>query len=402
MGRIERSLPQWLKYQQSLHPKEIDLGLSRIQKVYKKLLPKGVTFKIITVAGTNGKGSTLAFLENIYAQAGYKVGKFTSPHLFTYNERVRLNLKNSDDDLLCLAFSQIEQVRGNTSLSFFEFSALAGLWIFAQQKVDVALLEIGIGGRMDAVNVVDSDVALITNIALEHTDYLGNTRALIGAEKAGIMRKNTPCICADNNPPKSIQQRASAIGAKLSFVDHPYLGEIGLLGVHQRRNVALAIQAVRHLQATFPISKTQLKFAIKNTTLDARLQIRKAANKTLIFDVAHNPAAVQVLTDELTREKIPTLAIFSTLKDKNINLMIKAIRPIISQWLLVPLDNPRAMSMASLNNQFTLSDNILACKDGQQALELALKDSHSTRIVAFGSFYLVADIIKAFDKRDCL
>ena len=225
MGRL-KTLDEWLDWQESLHTQEIDLGLERIQKVYQKLFPNGVPFQVIMVAGTNGKGSTIAFIDSIYQQSDFKVGAFTSPHLIKYNERFSVNGEMASDESICQAFDAIEVLRGETSLTYFEFSTLAALVIFAHEKVDVVVLEVGLGGRLDSVNIVDPNVSIITNIAIDHTDYLGDTREAIGFEKAGIMRNDIPCICGDQNPPTSLQNHADNIGALLTFVNQPYLGKI--------------------------------------------------------------------------------------------------------------------------------------------------------------------------------
>lgn len=392
MGRLN-TLDDWLDYQQNLHVQEIDLGLERVKKVYQKLFPKGVPFKVISVAGTNGKGSTVAFIGSIYQQSNFKVAQFSSPHILKYNERFVINGVQSTDEQICHAFEKIQSLRSETSLTYFEFSSLAALIIFESEKVDVAILEVGLGGRLDSVNIVNNDVSVITNIDIDHVDYLGDTRALIGLEKAGIMRKNTPCICADINPPASIAQYAHQIKAQLEFVKQKYTGDIGLIGKHQQQNAATAILAVQKLNKTFPISSAQIKKGIQYAQLDARFQIKTINNKTVIFDVAHNAAAVKVLAAELAKQSRPTVAIFSALKDKNIGLMIDEISMIINQWLLVPLNVNRAMNMKELSNQFGLNHNIHVCDDMQNAINRVLNDKQYQRIVIFGSFHVVADAL---------
>ncbi|NYT52757.1 MAG: bifunctional folylpolyglutamate synthase/dihydrofolate synthase [Candidatus Vesicomyosocius endoextente] len=393
MGGLN-TLNDWLNYQENLHFKKIDLGLERVTKVYKKLFPKGVLFQVITVAGTNGKGSTVAFIDSIYQQSNFKVGKFSSPHILKYNERFVINGTQATDKKICSAFNKIEKVREKTSLTYFEFSTLAALIIFKLEKVDVAVLEVGIGGRLDSVNIVDNNVSVITNIDIDHVDYLGNTRELIGFEKAGIMRKNTPCICADINPPTSINQHAHKIKAQLEFVKQRYTGDIGLISKHQQQNAATAILTVQKLNKTLPINTTEIKTGIKYVKLNARFQIESIHNKTFIFDVAHNVAAVKVLSVELAKQKCPTIAIFSALKDKNIGSMISKISIIINQWLLVPLNVSRAISMQTLSNQFGLDHNIQICNDMQDAINHVINDKQYQRIVIFGSFYVVANALK--------
>ncbi len=386
-----KTLDEWLDYQENLHTKKIDLGLERIQKVYQKLFPNGVNFKVITVAGTNGKGSTIAFIDSIYQQVNIKVASFTSPHIIQYNERFIINGVQASDAQICDAFAQIEQTRGMTSLTYFEFSTLAALLIFTHQKVAVAILEVGLGGRLDSINVVDNDVAVISSIDIDHADYLGNTRESIGLEKAGIMRPNMPCICGDTNPPKTIVQYAQEIGALLTFVNAPYLGNIGLQGEHQKRNAALAIEAVNQLHA---LPFNQVSAGISNAKLVGRFQVKSKSDKTIVLDVAHNPAAVQALTDTLQCNQQPTIAIFCVLEDKNIEEMIDIISPSIDEWLLVPLNTGRAISMQNLIQKFSLLNKVKVYKDMPSALHQALNANRVKRIVIFGSFYVVTDALK--------
>ncbi len=397
MGRL-KTLNEWLNWQESLHTQEIDLGLERIGRVYKKLFPNGVPFQVITVAGTNGKGSTIAFIDSIYQRSNFKVGAFTSPHLVQYNERFTINGKMVNDQSVCQAFEKIEAYRSDTSLTYFEFSTLAALLIFANEKVDVAVLEIGLGGRLDSVNIVDPNVSVITNIAIDHTDYLGDTREAIGFEKAGIMRENTPCVCGDQNPPASIQKQADNINARLTFINKPYQGSIVLKGKHQQHNAALAVAAVNQLQSVLPINRAQLSQGLKKADISGRFQTITINNKTIVLDVAHNEAAIKVLASTLKTDKTPTLAIFSALKDKNIELMINAIEPCIDEWLVVPLSVNRAINTQDLVKKFSLSSKITACKNMTSAIHRALNTQQYQRIVIFGSFHTVADAMRILDK----
>lgn len=393
MGGL-KTLSQWLTWQESCHTLEIDLGLERIQNVYSKLFPNGVPFTTITVAGTNGKGSTVAFIESVYLKTSFKVAKFTSPHILNYNERFIVKGSQATDQQICDAFEEIEQVRDNISLTYFEFSTLAALLIFAKQKVNIAILEVGLGGRLDSTNVVDADIAVITNIAIDHVDYLGDTRELIGHEKSGIMRANTPCICGDIDPPKSIQKHADTIGALLEFVQQPYAGALSLKGDHQQQNAGLAALCVKKLDYKFAVDDTTLRQGLESAQLEGRFQAKKIRNKYVIFDVAHNEAAAHVLAQELAKDKQPTLAIFSALKDKNITQMIGAISPNIDEWLLVPLDVHRAADMNFLIDQFPLKAAIHASDSMNLAINQALKQHSYQRIVIFGSFHVVADALK--------
>ena len=216
------TLKGWLSWQESLHPLAIDLGLERVASVYNTLNPTGIKPLTITVAGTNGKGSCIAYLEAIYKAQGYRVGAYSSPHILKYNERIKIDCNPVSDQLICDAFARIEEVRGNTSLSYFEFGTLAALDIFWRSDIDIQLLEVGLGGRLDAVNIVAPDVSLISSIGIDHVDFLGATREAIGREKAGIFRANTPAIIGDPNPPQSLIQSAANAGAQLSCINKDF------------------------------------------------------------------------------------------------------------------------------------------------------------------------------------
>ena len=226
----KRTLDDWLNWQETLMEETIVLGLDRVQVVYDRLFPNGVPFGVITVGGTNGKGSTVSFIDSIYRQSKYKIGRSTSPHLLKYNERYAINGVDVSDKEIINAFELIETKRLEVELTYFEFSTLAALIIFAEANIDLAILEVGLGGRLDSVNVVDSDVSVITNIAIDHTDYLGDTREAIGREKAGIMRTSRPCICGDQDPPLSLLSYAKEIDTPITFVSKVYQEKIGLDG----------------------------------------------------------------------------------------------------------------------------------------------------------------------------
>ena len=221
--QTKRTLDEWLTWQETLMEETIVLGLDRVKIVYDELFPNGVPFKVITIGGTNGKGSTIAFIDSIYEQSKYKIGRSTSPHLLKYNERFAIDGKEVSDASIISAFELIEQKRNNITLTYFEFSTLATLIIFADARVDLALLEVGLGGRLDSVNVVDCNVSIITNIAIDHIEYLGDTREAIGHEKAGIMRNSIHCICGDQDPPLSLLNYAKEIDAPLTPVSYTHL-----------------------------------------------------------------------------------------------------------------------------------------------------------------------------------
>jgi len=386
-----KTLDEWLSWQEQLMEETILLGLDRVQLVYQRLFPDGVPFFAITVGGTNGKGSTIAFIDSIYRDSKYKVGCSTSPHLIKYNERYAIDGEIVNDEVIIKAFEAIEEKREGVSLTYFEFSTLAALIIFSEADVDIALLEVGLGGRLDCVNVVDSDVSVITNVAIDHTEYLGDTRESIGVEKAGIMRTAKPCICGDQDPPDSVLAYAKKIGVPLTLVKEQYEGEIGLEGLHQRLNAAVAIKAIEAIDSQFPVSKEMIKSGIKQAQIVARFETVNVANKTVILDVAHNPAAVQTMVDTLSDSAMETVAIFSALVDKNIDDMIGLASSNIRHWFLVPLSAARSIQMETLEDKFGDSQETTVCASMASAIEQALAMKEIQRVVIFGSFYTVAD-----------
>ena len=387
----KKTLDEWLSWQEQLMEETILLGLDRVQLVYQRLFPDGVPFLAITVGGTNGKGSTIAFIDSIYRESKYKVGCSTSPHLIKYNERYAIDGEIVNDEVIIKAFEAIEAKRQGVSLTYFEFSTLAALIIFSEAAVDIAILEVGLGGRLDSVNVVDSDVSVITNIAIDHTDYLGDTRESIGTEKAGIMRTAKPCICGDQDPPNSVLAYAKKINTPVTLVKEKYQGEIGLEGVHQKLNAAVAIKVIETLSDPFPVSKEMIKTGIKQTQIVARFEKINVGNKSVILDVAHNPAAVQTLVETLSDSPMETVAIFSALADKNIDDMIGLASSNIRHWFLVPLSAERSVQIEALEDKFGDSQETTVCASMASAIEQALALKEIQRVVIFGSFYTVAD-----------
>ena len=389
--QTKRTLDEWLTWQETLMEETIVLGLDRVKIVYDKLFPNGVPFKVITIGGTNGKGSTIAFIDSIYQQSKYKIGRSTSPHLLKYNERFAIDGKEVSDASIISAFELIEQKRDNITLTYFEFSTLATLIIFADARVDLALLEVGLGGRLDSVNVVDCNVSIITNIAIDHIEYLGDTREAIGHEKAGIMRNSIHCICGDQDPPLSLLNYAKEIDAPLTLIKEGYQGEIGLEGAHQRINAAVAIKAIEKLNYLFPVTNNMIVEGIKKAQIAARFQKIIIGDKTVILDVAHNPAAVETLVNTLLESPIETVAIFSALADKNIDDMIKLSSNSIKQWFLVPLSSERSIQLDALNDKFADSQTTTVCANMDSAINETLGLKNIKRIVIFGSFYTIAD-----------
>ena len=395
----KRTLDDWLNWQDTLMEKTIVLGLDRVQIVYDQLFPNGVPFAVITVAGTNGKGSTVSFIDSIYNETKYKVGRSTSPHLLKYNERFAIDGKEVTDELIIKAFELIETKRQDVTLTYFEFSTLAALIMFAEAGVDLAILEVGLGGRLDSVNVVDSDVSVITNIAIDHTDYLGDTREAIGREKAGVMRTSKPCICGDQDPPKSLLSYAKEINTPLTLVSESYKNAIGLEGAHQKLNAAVAVKAIESLTNQFPVSHNMIIEGVKKTRIAARFEKIIIGDKTVILDVAHNPAAVKTLVETLSENPVKTVAIFSALVDKNIADMIELASGSIKHWFLVPIKAERSIELKALKDKFGNSESTTICLNMSDAIKQSLELEGIDRVVIFGSFYTIADaseIIKKF------
>jgi dihydrofolate synthase / folylpolyglutamate synthase len=418
------SLKGWLDWQQSLHPLTIDLGLERTAQVFHALNPDCLKPPTITVAGTNGKGSCIAYLEAIYKAQGYRVGAYSSPHILKYNERIKIDGKPVSDELICEAFARIESVRGNTSLSYFEFGTLAALDIFCRSGLDVQLLEVGLGGRLDAVNIVDPDVSLITSIGIDHVDWLGNTREAIGREKAGIFRANTPAIVGDCDPPKSLLQSAMDKGARLYCIDKDFgykkqtttwdwfsgdrhiaqLPEPGLKGEHQYRNASAVISAVDVLAKSLPVNDKSIRTGLKNSHLLGRFQLINDKIPVLL-DVGHNPEAVKTLVEYLnmTFPGKRIHAIFSMMKDKDIAGVVEIMNPVVYDWFFAPLANPRAATepiMREIFSQSPVTRVSFGFTGFADAFNAAKNQSlENDLLLVFGSFFLVSDCLNEFEKK---
>jgi dihydrofolate synthase/folylpolyglutamate synthase len=419
------SLKGWLDWQESLHPLAIDLGLVRAARVYQSLNPDGNKPLTITVAGTNGKGSCIAYLENIYRAEGYRVGSYSSPHILKYNERIKIDGKPVSDELICQAFARIESVRGDTSLSYFEFGTLTALDIFRHSELDIQLLEVGLGGRLDAVNIVDPDIALISSIGIDHVDWLGTTRSSIAQEKAGIFRANTPAIIGDCEPPLSLVQCAADKKAHLFCINKDFhyqkqtttwdwfsgnthisdLPEPGLKGEHQYRNASSAILAVELLTKKLPVSHDSIRLGVKNSQLLGRFQLINDKIPVLL-DVGHNPEAVKTLLDYLlmTFPGKRIHAVFSMMKDKDIATVLEIMSPVVYDWFFAPLTNPRAATEVMMRDFFSRS-SVKQVSFGYtgfaQAFDAAKNQAQQDDLLlVFGSFFLISDCLNEFEKSE--
>jgi dihydrofolate synthase/folylpolyglutamate synthase len=414
----QRSLAQWLAYLEQLHPQAIAMGLERVSCV-AQALALAPEFAIITVGGTNGKGSCCAMLEAVLLEAGYRAGCYTSPHLLRYNERVRIGGREADDDVLCRAFARIESARGDTSLTYFEFGTLAAALVFAEAGVDVAILEVGLGGRLDAVNVFDADCALIASVDLDHQDYLGATREKIGYEKAGIMRAGRPAICADAEPPATLVNHARDIGAVLSVIDRDFgyvaasqqwrywgpggkrhgLPHPALRGAFQLANAAACITALDSLRERLPVTAQDLRSGLLRAEVGGRFQVLPGRPQ-VILDVAHNPHAARALA--ATLGSMPaggrTLAICAMFRDKDISGVAAAVSKHITQWLVASAEGARGASadqMAAELARAGVTAPVVRFPDVASAWYAACElASDDDKILVFGSFLTVAAVLR--------
>jgi dihydrofolate synthase / folylpolyglutamate synthase len=407
------SLEEWLHHLEYAHPKEIQLGLTRIRTVAERLGLLDWDIPIITVGGTNGKGSTVAMLEAIYSAAGYKVASYTSPHLLIFNERIRVNNSPISDDQLCSVFSIIEQRRQDIHLTYFEMATLAALWHFKHTPLDVIILEVGLGGRLDATNIIENDLAIITTIDFDHQEQLGNTKEAIGYEKAGILRANTPFIYADSNPPRSIVQQALSLNNTMYCLDDNYSFTIDINGLHislsGRETLRLPIPklnpkaavgasiAVLNLRDKLPITLEQLAIGIKDASIQGRQQIVKG-EVTTVFDIAHNPQAVGLLAQfiENYHPKNKIHAVFAGLKDKDLCGLINPMSSLVDYWYPALLSGKRAAS-ETLLRECLITENcaVKTCYNSPLAAYEAAKQAAKCGdlIVVYGSFLTVSAVM---------
>ena len=411
------ALADWLARLEQLHPSTIDLGLERVRRV-KDALGLAPDFPLAVVGGTNGKGSTCAYLEAILGAAGYRTGLYTSPHLLRYNERVRIAGREASDAELVAAFEKVDVARGDTSLTYFEFGTLGAMAQFIDAGVDVAILEVGLGGRLDAVNVFDADAAIVTGVDLDHMDYLGDSREQIGFEKAGIYRAGRPAICADPAPPASLLGHARHIGADLRCVeqdfsaqregDHwtyrgvdthwPDLPLPAMAGACQLRNAAGALAVLEAMRGRLPVSGTAIRQGLAVARVPGRFQ-RIARAPEIILDVAHNPEAARMLAATLREQPASgrTLAVVGMLADKDAAGVFAALRGEIDAWWTCAPDSPRAQDAAALAAVLRAHAGaapVSVQPDVQRALAEARSAAHEDdRILVFGSFYTVAAVL---------
>jgi dihydrofolate synthase / folylpolyglutamate synthase len=410
---VERSLSEWLEHIEKQHPSPIALGLERVTEVLGRL-HAGLECPVITVGGTNGKGSTCAMLEAVLRAAGFRTGLYTSPHLVRYNERVRIAGAQADDATLCRGFAAVEAARGGVPLTYFEFGTLAAFWIFQEKKIEAAVLEVGLGGRLDAVNALDADCAVLTSVAIDHVDYLGSTREEIGREKAGIFRAGRPAVVAEPDPPRAVLQ---AQGEKLLLgKDFGYETQAGqwsywgpggkrgglahpaLRGAMQLRNAAAAICALDTLRERLPVAMQDLRRGLAEVTLPARFEVLPGRPQ-VILDVAHNVEAAQTLERNLAAAGFAadTFAVCGMLRDKDVAGVLRELAPRITRWHLASLAGPRAAAAADLAAQLAalgVEKSALQLHDSPALAFAAAREraSENDKIVVFGSFLTVGEV----------
>lgn len=421
---LAHSLKEWLSYLENLHHKSIDMGLTRVRAVAERLNLHDWSGVKIVVAGTNGKGSTCAMLESIYLAAGYQVGLYTSPHLIDFNERIRLNGVNASDKAIVAKFCEIEKARGEISLSYFEYTTLAAFLLFKEAGLDVSILEVGLGGRLDVVNIVDTDCSIVTSIDIDHVEYLGDNREVIGLEKAHVYRSGKPAICSDPQPPESLLNYANEIGADLWLFgrDFNYDGDkqqwafasrIGrknalaypaLRGANQLLNASAALAAIDALRPHLAVPLQSVRQGLLQVTWAGRFQILPG-QPTTILDVAHNPQAAAVLAHNLqSMSYFPyTYAVLGMLSDKDAAEVIQKFKGIIDYWYLCDLSGPRgrkAQELAYLVEKILPKDDeglptVQIFENPVTAFEAVReKANDNDRIVVFGSFLTVSAILE--------
>ncbi len=422
----QRTLGEWLAYLEQLHPSAIDMGLERSQQVAARLGLGQPAPRVITVTGTNGKGSTCAFVAALLQAQGLKVGVYSSPHLLRYNERVQLNGVEATDAQLCEAFAALEAGRGDISLTYFEMGTLAAFWLFERAQLDVVVLEVGLGGRLDTVNVVDADLALVTSIGVDHADYLGNTRESVSFEKAGIFRQGRPALCGDLDPPQPLLDRARELDCLFYLRGREFTLDIGdthwqwrgqdargqrvelldlpLLNLPME-NAALALQA--YLLLDLPRDAAQIAATLLSTKVVGRHDRRtfdwQGKRLSLMLDVGHNPHAAQYLAERLARTP-PVgrrLAVFGLLVDKDLDGVVAPLLGSVQSWAVAPLDTPRSRpaveletALQNLGAPVTSYASVTAALEAQCAVATA-----EDEILLFGSFYCVAEALEWLARR---
>lgn len=430
--QASRSLSQWVDYIQTLHPREMDLSLDRVKRVYKRLYPQGIDYRVLTIGGTNGKGSTAELLSSLLRSVGVNEGKFTSPHLIRFNERFCINGVQAEDKCIVESLERIEQARGDITITYFEFCTLIAIDVFSRAGVEVAVMEVGLGGRLDATNILDADVALITNISFDHTQWLGDSLDKIGFEKAGIVRQESPVLIGMPQPPEGLLSQCEKVGARTQLLNKEFRilqdetdswvfqnqqGEIHNLPLpfaqrgEQLINACLAIQALTELQTICNISfdSAAIREGIANARLAARCQII-SSNPLIMLDVSHNEDSVarlkSSLLTQMRNQAGRLVAVCGMLRDKNILASLMPMLEIVNEWHFVTLSGERGNSSYALRDLLepeilrSVNHNAkLYCHESPATGYQVALNSLTERdcLVVFGSFYLVGDILTLFE-----
>lgn len=424
------TLEDWLGLLESRHAQSIQLGLERVEVVLQAMQCASGPL-VITVGGTNGKGSTCAMLEAILRAAGYRTGLYSSPHLLRYNERVRIDGREAGDDALVCAFNAVEAARDGVDLTYFEHGTLAAWWLFCRESLDVVILEVGLGGRLDAVNVIEPDCAIITGVAMDHQDYLGDTREQIGFEKAGIFRPGRPAICGDPQPPASLLDHAAAIDAQLWLSGRDFgfdgdrqqwawwrlerpggesqarvrrggLAYPALRGANQLLNAATVLTALDCLRDRLPVSMQAVREGFMLVDLPGRFQVLPG-RPTVVLDVAHNVQAAGVLAENLFAMGFypDTWAVLGMYADKDVEGVVERLRERVDHWCLVTLDGPRGLTAAALAERVRAAggQGSIMCFDSPADGYLAVRKSagEGDRIIVFGSFMTVSGVMAVIE-----
>ncbi len=418
---LPRTLAEWLRWQERLHSQEIQLGLERVKAVAERLDLLPLPFPVVTVGGTNGKGSSISILSAMLRAAGHRVAVYTSPHLLRYNERIVVDGSEVGDEELCAAFELIESRRGDVALTYFEYGTLAALLVFKNAVPDIAVLEVGLGGRLDAVNIVDADVALVTAIDIDHTQWLGDTREAIAREKAGIFRADQPAVCSDPDAPASLIETARDVGTPLELLgvdfrferdgerwhwwsrDSEYLDLPlpGLEGDYQLRNAAGVLRVVDHLRELAPVGAEAVVAGLGSVELPGRFQ-RIAGNPECYLDVAHNDQSAGELVANLNANACEgrTYFLLGMLKDKDSRAFVAALNDVADEWHVAGLDVARAADPAELERVVSSvagKRKAVLRHDSVAAAYAAILEraAPADRIVVTGSFITVSQLMTA-------
>ena len=416
-----KTVNEWLDWQQTVHPLNIDFKLERILSVYKKLNISSIANKIITVAGTNGKGSTVSFLESVLSKKKYRVGTFTSPHILRYNERIKINGKEIDDQSLLETFEMINERRGDTTLTYFEFATLSAFYLFSKSNLDVAVLEVGLGGRLDATNIVDSDVSIITSIGIDHTEFLGNTIDSIALEKAGVMRPFKKCIYAQSKPPAALLKYAKNKSVNLQIHDNDYqlirynsnwsirskelnintIPNLKMIGDYQYNYAAASLLALAEILPDCVKDHDNIKVALSETEIYGRFQFL-SKSPDIILDVAHNEDAARGLSENIKKREYDKIeVVLGVLADKDVYSIVEPFSNLVDHWHIGTINSERGMNADEIKyrinsiykNKLSMGTYASVTSAFNQAKSNQKKDS---LLLVYGSFYTVSEVLRSY------